>query len=85
MLIARQGEVRANIKKYFDIAFDVEPIIIPRRENKNVVILSETEYKALEKARNNSEFFEKLNRSDEQIKTGRYVIKTFEELEEMAK
>lgn len=85
MLIARQGEVRTNIKKYFDIAFDVEPVIIPRRENRNVVILSETEYKALEKARNNSEFFAKLNRSDEQLKAGRYVVKTFEELEEMAK
>ncbi len=43
-MIVKQGEIRSNIKKYFDMAYDGEPIIVPRRENKNVIILSEREY-----------------------------------------
>ena len=81
MLIARQIDVRANIKKYFDIAFNGEQVIIPRKENKNVVIISEKEYKALEKARRNEEYITKLNRSDLQIKQGKVVIKTINDLD----
>ena len=46
-MIAKQMEVRSNIKKYFDMAHEGETIIIPRKENKNVVIISETEYDRL--------------------------------------
>ncbi|MBQ2641051.1 MAG: type II toxin-antitoxin system prevent-host-death family antitoxin, partial [Lachnospiraceae bacterium] len=48
MVIAKQMDVRANIKKYFDIAFDGEPVIVPRKNNRNVVIVSEADYKELE-------------------------------------
>lgn len=85
MLIAKQIDVRANIKKYFDIAFNGEQVIIPRKENKNVVIISEKEYKVLEKARRNEEYITKLNYSDSQIKNGRTVMKTIDELDELAK
>ncbi len=47
MIIAKQMDVRANIKKYFDLAYDVEPVIVPRKQDKNVVILSEREYNRL--------------------------------------
>ena len=53
MTIVKQMELRSNIKKYFDLAFGGEVVLVPRKENKNVVILSEQEYKELEKARNN--------------------------------
>ena len=42
-MIIKQMDVRANIKKYFDIAYEGEPVIVPRKENKNVVIISEEE------------------------------------------
>jgi len=29
---------RANIKKYFDMAFDGEPVIVSRKENKNSMV-----------------------------------------------
>ena len=73
-------DVRANIKKYFDIAFNGEPVIVSRKENKNVVIISEAEYNELEKARKNAEYLEKLNREDEQIRNGKIVTKTMDEL-----
>ena len=46
-MIAKQMDIRSNIKKYFDIAFDGEPIHVPRIGNKNVVIISEKEFNRL--------------------------------------
>ena len=45
--IARQVDVRSNIKKFFDMAYEGEALLVPRKENKNVVIISEKEYKEL--------------------------------------
>lgn len=73
-------DVRANIKKYFDIAFNGEPVIVSRKENKNVVIISEAEYNELEKAKKNAEYLAKLNRADEQIRNGQLITKTLDEL-----
>ena len=80
MIATKQMDVRANIKKYFDIAFNGEPVIVSRKENKNFVIISEAEYNELEKARKNAEYLEKLNREDEQIRNGKIVTKTMDEL-----
>ena len=80
MIAIREMDVRANIKKYFDIAFSGEPVIVCCKENKNVVIISESEYNELEKAKKNVEYLAKLNRADEQIKNGQVVTKTMEEL-----
>ncbi len=44
MLIAKQMDIRSNIKDYFDKAYSGEIILVPRKGNKNVVILSEEEY-----------------------------------------
>lgn len=79
MIAAKQMDVRENIKKYFDMAFSGEPVIVSRKENKNVVIISETEYNELEKARRNAEYLEKLNRAEEQMKAGRVVTKSMDE------
>ena len=47
MVIAKQIEVRNNIKKYFDLAYEGDHIIVSRKENRNVVIISEREYSRL--------------------------------------
>ena len=46
-MIARQADVRSNMKKYLDIAYNGEPVIIPRKQGHNVVIISEEEYRRL--------------------------------------
>ncbi len=84
MTIVKQMELRSNIKKYFDLAFGGEVVIVPRKENKNVVILSEQEYKELEKARNNMAYLAMLDESDRQLKEGRVAVKTMEDREAMA-
>ena len=80
MTIAKQMDFRSNLKKYFDMAFSGEPVIIPRKENRNVVILSEKEYKAMEKARNNEAYLKMLAGSEQQLKEGKVIEKTMEEL-----
>ncbi len=84
MTIAKQMDIRANIKKYFDMAFDGEPIIVPRKENRNVVIMSESEYKELDKLRRNAEYLKMLDESDRQMREGKVIVKTTAELEAMA-
>lgn len=84
MKVVRQKDLKANIRQYFDMAFDGEAVVVPRKENRNVVIISEDEYRQLEKARNNLEYLLMLRRSEEQIRSGRVVAKTMEELEAMS-
>ena len=50
-MIAKQMDVRSNIKKYFDIAYAGETVIVPRKDNKNIVIISEEEYNRLMQAK----------------------------------
>ena len=82
--VATQADIRANMKKYFDLAYEGETIIVPRKENRNIVILSETEYKRMDKARRNAEYLTMLEESDQELKAGKVVIKTMAELEAMA-
>ena len=49
-MIAKQVDVRSNIKKYFDIAYDGEVVFVPRKQNRNIVIMSEEEYNRLSQA-----------------------------------
>ncbi|MBO6219102.1 MAG: type II toxin-antitoxin system Phd/YefM family antitoxin [Treponema sp.] len=84
MTIVKQMDVRSNIKKYFDMAFNGEPIIIPRKNNRNVVIVSEKDFKEMEKARRNAAYLAKLDLADQQIREGKVIEKTMEELEAMA-
>ena len=80
MTVAKQMDFRSNLKKYFDIAFSGEPVIIPRKENRNVVILSEKEYKAMEKAKNNEAYLKKLELAEQQLREGKVIEKTMDEL-----
>lgn len=84
MIVIKQMELRANIKKYFDLAFNGEPIIVSCKENKNVVVISETEYNNLQRAERNAEYLAHLDRSFEQLERGDVVIKSMEELERLA-
>lgn len=83
MIVTRQMDVRANIKKYFDLAFSGETVVVSRKQNKNVVILSEGNYNELVKAQKNAAYLEKLERSHEQIKNGQTLTLSMDELTAM--
>ena len=84
MIATKQMDIRANIKKYFDLAFNGETIIVSRKQNKNVVVISEAEYNNLQKAKKNAEYLAHLDRSFEQLQKGEVIIKSMEELEKLA-
>ncbi|MBQ4575524.1 MAG: type II toxin-antitoxin system Phd/YefM family antitoxin [Clostridia bacterium] len=85
MLAVNYSTIRNNLKDYCDKATDDgETVIVTRKDEKNVVILSLEQYNALTKAARNSEYLNKLDRSIDQLAAGRTVTKTLEELEAMA-
>ena len=65
MMIAKQMDIRSNIKKYFDIAYDGETVIVPRKQDRNVVIISEAEYNRLNQAARLSAYALSLASSDD--------------------
>lgn len=55
MIATKPVDLRARLKDYLDTAFEGEPVIVSRKNNRNVVIVSESEYNALQKAKQNAE------------------------------
>ncbi len=81
MTIVKQMDIRDNIKKYFDMAHDGEPIIVPRKYDRNVVIISEKEFKEYEKFKRNAEYMAMLEKSMQQAREGGYIETSIKELE----
>jgi antitoxin YefM len=72
MLAVNYSTVRNNLKKYCDEATDNgETVIVTRKEEKNIVILSLEKYNQLEKAAINAEYLSMIDRGIEQLVSGR--------------
>jgi antitoxin YefM len=72
MLAVNYSTVRNNFKNYCDEASDNgETVIVTRKEEKNIVIMSLDKYNKLEKAARNAEYLAKIDRGIEQIASGR--------------
>ena len=85
MLAANYSTVRSNLKDYCDKATDeYETVIVTRKGEKNIVIMSLDKYNDIMKALRNAEYLDKIDKSIEQIENGKIVTKTMKELEEMA-
>lgn len=56
-----------------------------RPHNQNLIVISEAAYRELEKLRRNAEYLAKLERSIQQFKKGKVVVKTMDELLNMEK
>ena len=83
MIATKQVDLRANLKKYFDIAFSGEPVIVSRKQNKNVVVISESEYNELQRAKRNAEYLKRLNESMAQANEGNTITLSLDELQAM--
>ena len=83
MLAVNYSTIRNNLKTYCDKATDQEEtIIVTRKEEKNVVLMSLDVYNALVKAAHNAEYLDMIDRSLDQIERGRTVKKDMRELEQ---
>ncbi len=71
MIATKPIDLRANLKSYLDDAFNGEPVIVSRKNNRNVVIVSEREYNDLIKAKRNAEYLKKLQRGISALNDGK--------------
>lgn len=84
MLAVNYSTIRSKLKDYCDKATDNnETVIITRKDEKNVVLMSLEQYNSVMKAVRNSEYLDKIDKSMKQLEEGKIVVKTMEELEEM--
>ncbi|MBQ9827662.1 MAG: type II toxin-antitoxin system Phd/YefM family antitoxin [Lachnospiraceae bacterium] len=75
MLAANYTTVRNNLKDYCDMATDKgETVIVTRKADRNVVILSLDRYNEMEKQLRNAQYLEKLDRGFEQLEAGKGVV-----------
>lgn len=84
MLAVNYSTIREHLKSYCDkVTDDGETVIVTRKDEKNVVIISLEEWNELQKAARNSEYLSKLERSISDIKSGNVITKTMAELEDI--
>ena len=85
MVALRTMDLRNNFRMVSDMIRDGERVIITRPHNENLVLISEREYRELDKARRQLDYLTKLDRSLQQLAEGKTVIMTIDELDRMAK
>ena len=81
------SEARQNFKKYCDDVVENNDVIIVSRNGngkENMVWIDLATYNELQKAKDNLEYVMKIEESFEELRAGKIVVKTMEELEEMA-
>ena len=85
MIALRTIDLRNDFKRVSELIKSGEKVLIARPRNENLVVMSEKEYNELDKIRHNTEYLAKIDKAIENVAAGRVVVKTMEELEEMAK
>lgn len=85
MLAVNYSTIRSKLKDYCDKATEEnEAVIVTRKGEKNVVLISLEQYNEFLKMQRNQEYLGKIDKSIKQIEKGKVVRKTIEELEAMA-
>ena len=81
MLAVNYSTLRNNLKDYCDRATDDnETVIVTRKDEKNVVILSLDAYNALSKAARNAAYLSMIDESRRQLAEGKTYTFTTDEL-----
>ena len=84
MLAINYSTIRSNLKDYCDKATDEnETIIVTRKGEKNVVLISLEQYNEFIRNMKNTEYLNKIDKAIKQVEKGNVVVKTIEELEAM--
>ena len=81
MLAVNYSTLRNNLKGYCDKATEEnETVIVTRKDERNVVILSLENYNMLSKAAQNTSYLTKIEKSRQDVKEGRTYTFTIDEL-----
>lgn len=81
MLAVKSMDVRDNFKALCDKVFNGETLIVSRPKNENIVMMSESKYNDMMKAKRNAEYLAMLDKSMEEAAAGGFIMKTITELE----
>ena len=85
MLAVNYSTIRENLKSYCDrVTDDHETVIVTRKDEKNVVIISLEEWNELQRIVRNAEYLGKIDRAVAELNADKAITKTMEELEAMA-
>lgn len=85
MLAANYTSLRNNLKDYCDQVCDTrDTLIVTRKSDRNVVMMSLERYNEIEKLINNAQYLAMLEESNRHLREGRVVVKSMDELEAMA-
>lgn len=82
MVAANYTTVRNNLKEYCDKATDNnEIVIVTRKDEKNIVIMSLDRLNALEKELQNARYIAKLEKGFAQIESGKGIVRDIIEVD----
>ena len=83
MLAVNYSTIRKNLKDYCDkVTDDYETVIVTRKDEKNVVIISLEEYNEMQKTIKNMKYLTMIDKSMAELESGKFVSKNLEELME---
>ena len=84
MLAVNYSTIRSKLKDYCDKATDEnETIIVTRKDEKNVVLISLEKYNECIRNIKNTEYLNKIDKAFKQVDEKKVVVKSIEELEAM--
>ena len=84
MVAVNYSTIRSKLKDYCDRATDEnETVIVTRKDEKNVVIISLEQYNEFIRNMKNVEYLNKIDKAFKQVEEGKVVVKKIEELEAM--
>jgi antitoxin YefM len=82
MLVVNYTTIRNNLKDYCDkVTNEYETVIVTRKDEKNVVLISLEEYNALMKAAKNAVYLDMIDKSMEQLARGEGTVHELIEVE----
>jgi antitoxin YefM len=81
----RTVDLRNDFKRVSEIVHAGEPVLIARPHNENLIVVSERQYNEMARARRNEEYLAKIEESIDQVRQGKVITKTIDELETLAK
>lgn len=84
MLAVKPTQMREQFKGLCDrVVREGETVIVSRPNNENVVVVSEKEYNAMQKATRNMAYLEMIDKSMAELAGGGFVLKTLDQLREL--
>ena len=83
MVAVNYSTLRNNLKDYCDKATDEhETVIVTRKDEKNVVILSLDAYNSLTRAAKNAAYLDMIDRAMEELAKGEGAVREFIEVDD---